>query len=258
MTVQLGVDLSGRVALVTGASGGLGAQCARTLAAHGAVVILTARRLDRLQALADEIARSGGRTLAVQMDVTQAESVQRGFETAQAAFGPIDIVVAGSGIAGRGGWLLDISERDFTEVIEVNLHGVFRTAREAARRLVAAQRPGSIIVIASIIAYGTAPGVAAYGASKAAVVHLVKSMALEWARFQIRVNAIAPGYIPTDLNREFLASPAGARIRERIPMRRFGEPADLDGALLLLASEASRYMTGTVITVDGGHLAAPL
>ncbi len=256
--MTLAVDLSGRVALVTGASGGLGSHFARTLAANGAAVALAARRSDRLRTLEGEIAGAGGRALAVEMDVTDAESVRRAFEAVEAALGTVDILVAGSGIAGRGGRLLDIGERDFTEVIEVNLHGVFRTACEAARRMVAAGRPGSIVVVASIIAFGTAPGVAAYGASKAGVVHLVRSMAIEWARFSIRVNAIAPGYIPTDLNREFLASPAGQRIRERIPMRRFGEPADLDGALLLLASDASRYMTGTVVTVDGGHLVAPL
>lgn len=256
--MSLRANLSGRVALVTGASGGLGSHFARLLAANGAAVALAARRHDRLAALAAEIVATGGRAVAVPMDVTDGASVRAGFDAAEAALGTVDLLVANSGIAGRGGWLLDVEETDFSRVIEVNLTGVFRTAREAARRLVAARRPGSIVVVASIIAFATAPGVAAYGASKAAVVHLVRSMALEWARYGIRVNALAPGYIPTELNRDFLASDAGERIRARIPMRRFGDPADLDGALLLLASDASRFMTGSVLAVDGGHLVAPL
>lgn len=256
--MTLRADLSGRVALVTGASGGLGSHFARTLAANGAAVALAARRLERLQALAAEIGAAGGRALAVAMDVTQEDSVRRGFAAIAASLGTVDIVVNNSGIAGRGDWLLRLPEAEFLRVVDVNLHGAYRVGCEAARRLVAVGRPGSIINIASIIAFGTAPGVAAYGAAKAALVHLTKSMALEWARFGIRVNAIAPGYIPTELNRAFLESPAGQRLRERIPLGRFGEPADLDGALLLLASDASRYMTGAVVTVDGGHLVAPL
>lgn len=254
----LRADLSGRVALITGASGGLGSHFARTLAANGAAVALAARRLPRLHELAEEIGGSGGRAFAVEMDVADEAAVIAAFDRIAEALGLPDIVVNNSGIAGRGDWLLKVDEREFTRVVDVNLHGAFRVGREAARRLVAAKRPGSIVNIASIIAFGTAPGVAAYGASKAALAHLTRSMALEWARFGIRVNAIAPGYIPTELNRSFLDSEAGQRIRARIPMGRFGEPADLDGALLLLASDASRYMTGTVVTVDGGHLVAPL
>lgn len=254
----LSVDLSGRVALVTGASGGLGSHFARTLAANGAAVALAGRRMDRLRALAQEISAARGRALAVEMDVAREDAVRSAFDAVEAGLGTVDILVNNSGIAGSGGWLLKVDGEEFERVVDVNLHGAFRVGREAARRLVTAKRPGTIVNVASIIAFGTAPGVAAYGASKAALVHLTKSMALEWARFGIRVNAVAPGYIPTELNRDFLGSEAGQRIRERIPMGRFGEPADLDGALLLLASDSSRYMTGTVVTVDGGHLVAPL
>ncbi|GBD41890.1 2-dehydro-3-deoxy-D-gluconate 5-dehydrogenase [bacterium HR39] len=251
-------DLSGRIAFVTGASGGLGSHFARLLARHGAAVVLAARREEELHRLADEITQAKGRAHPVTMDVGDPASVQAALDQAEAAFGVPDILVNGAGIAGRGARMLDLPEGEFARVVEVNLNGAFRVAREAARRMAAAGRGGSIVNVASILAFGTAVGVAAYAASKAALVHLTREMALEWARHGIRVNALAPGYIPTDLNRAFLESPSGERLRARIPLGRFGTPEDLDGPLLLLASDAGRYITGTVLVVDGGHLCAPI
>lgn len=249
-------DLSGRVAMVTGASGGLGSHFARTLARHGAAVVLAARRIDRLDALAREIEGAGGRAVAVPLDVTDPASVRAAFDAAERTLGTVDILVNNSGIAGRTGWMLELEDGDFERVVEVNLDGVFRVGREAARRLVAAGLGGAIVNIASIVAFGTRAGIAAYGASKAAVAHLTKSMAVEWARHGIRVNALAPGYIPTDLNRDYLLSPAGQKLLRHIPLGRFGSPEDLEGPLLLLVSDAGRWMTGTILVVDGGQVAS--
>lgn len=256
--MSISADLRGKVALVTGASGGLGSRFAQALAANGAAVALAARRIDRLEALARELAAAGGRTFPVAMDVTDDASVAAAFEAAQAALGPVDILVNNSGIAGRGAPMRELPPAELAAVLDVNLTGAYRVAREAALRLIAAGREGSIVNIASILALGVSSGVAAYAASKAGLAQLTRAMALEWARHGIRVNALAPGYILTDLNRDFFASEAGKAMIRRIPQRRLGELADLDGPLLLLASDASRYMTGTVLVVDGGHLQAGL
>ncbi len=252
----MNVDLTGRIALVTGASGGLGSHFARTLARHGAAVALAARRMERLLVLAEEIRRHGGRALPVALDVTDPASVRAAFDRVEAELGTVDVLVNNSGIAGRTGWMLELEDGDFERVVEVNLHGVYRVGAEAARRLVVAGKGGSIVNIASIVAFGARAGIAAYGASKAAVAHLTRSMAVEWARHGIRVNALAPGYIPTELNRDYLMSPAGQKLLRHIPLGRFGTPEDLEGALLLLASEAGRWITGTVLVVDGGQTAA--
>lgn len=254
----LRADLGGRIALVTGASGGLGSRFARVLAANGAAVVLAARRLDRLEALRDEIRAQGGQAHAVEMDVTSPDSVAAAFQDAEAALGLVDVVVNNSGVSGQTGPLLSVSDEDFEAVMAVNLAGARRVAVEAARRLVAANRGGSIVNIASITGLRIAGGVAAYVTSKAALVQLTRVMALEWARHGIRVNAIAPGYIETDMNREFLTSEAGQALIRRVPQRRLGQPQDLDGPLLLLASEASAFMTGEVLVVDGGHLHSSL
>ncbi len=250
-------DVSGKTALVTGASSGLGEHFARTLAGAGANVVLAARRLDRLQTLSRQIGSAGGSTLAVAMDVTDADSVRAGFDAASRTLAPVTIVVNNAGVA-HSAPALELLHADWEAVIDTNLKGAWLVTQEAARRLVAASLGGSIINIASVLAFRVAGHTAPYAVSKAGLVQLTRVLALEWARHNIRVNAIAPGYIETDLNREFLASAAGQALIKRIPQRRPGTPADLDGALLLLASEASRYMTGATLVVDGGQLQSTL
>ena len=221
-------DLGGRVALVMGASGGLGSQFARVLVANGAAVALAARRIDRLEALRDEIRAQDGRAYAVELDVTSPESVTEAFQAIETGLGLVDVVINNPGVSGQTGPLLSTEDDDFEGVMAVNLAGARRVAVEAARRLVAAGRGGSIINIASITGLRVAGGVAAYVTSKAALVQLTRVMAPEWARHGIRVNAIAPGYIETDMNREFLTSEAGQALIRRVPPRRLGRPQDLE------------------------------
>ena len=249
--------LDGQCALVTGASSGHGWHFARVLAEAGAEVIVSARRIDRLDALVATIAAAGGRAQAVAMDVADAASVRAGFEAMAAGPGTPGVIVNNAGIS-IAKPLLEQTEADWDAVLDTNLKGAFLVASEAARRLIAAERGGSIVNIASILGERVAGGVAPYAISKAGVIQATKAMALELARHRIRVNALLPGYIATDLNREFLASDAGERLRARIPSRRFGEPSDLDGPLLLLASEAGRAMSGATIAVDGAHLVSGL
>jgi NAD(P)-dependent dehydrogenase (short-subunit alcohol dehydrogenase family) len=191
------------------------------------------------------------------MDVGDVQSVAAGFAAAEAALGPVTVLVNNAGVAATGP-ALETSEADWDRVLDVNLKGAFFVAAEAARRMARAGKGGAIVNIASIAGLRAAGGIAAYAAAKAGLDHLTRVLALEWARFGVRVNALAPGYIATDLNRDFLASEAGKAIEKRIPMRRFGEPSDLDGALLLLASDAGRFMTGATVVVDGGHLSSAL
>lgn len=252
------LNLSGKLALVTGASGGLGAHFARTLSEAGATVILAARRLDRLKALETELVEAGGKAFSVAMDVTSPQSVDGAFAAISAEFGrPADIIVNNSGI-GQASWFHETPEDEWQSVIETNLNGVWRVAKAATNALIKAGQPGSIVNIASITAQKPAMMNVAYSASKAAVDHMTRNMAVEAARHRIRVNAIAPGYYKTDINADYLESEAGARMAKRIPMRRFGDYQELDGALVLLASDAASYMTGTTITVDGGHTLSPL
>jgi NAD(P)-dependent dehydrogenase (short-subunit alcohol dehydrogenase family) len=251
--VVLSADLAGKVALITGASSGLGRHFARVLARSGATVAVAARRVDALHSLAEEIVAQGRRVCSVTLDVLDSKSVQRCIHTVARELGPVDVLVNNAGVTSNHG-LLDETEEQWDAVVDTNLKGAFLVATEVARHMRAASRGGSIINIASILGLRQAGHVAPYAASKAGLVQLTKVMALEWARFAIRVNALAPGYIETDLNREFWGSPASAALVKRIPQRRLGQPEDLDGALLLLASDASRYMTGSIVAIDGGHL----
>lgn len=249
--------LDGRQALVTGASSGLGAHFAFTLARAGATVALAARRIDRLYDLVARLRDEGHRALAVPMDVADGATVAAAFDDLAARGHGPDLVVNNAGVAVSRP-LLEQTEADVDGVLQTNLKGAWLVAQEAARRLVAARRPGAIVNIASITGLRVAGGVAPYCASKAALLQLTQAMALELAPHGIRVNALAPGYVATELNQGFLASAAGQRLQARIPQRRFGEPADLDGPLLLLASDAGRFMTGSVLAVDGGHLVSSL
>lgn len=247
-------DLSGRIALVTGASSGLGRHFAKTLSASGAKVILAARRVDRLEALASEIEASGGEALAVSMDVTKADTIQAALEASLDRFGaPADIIVNNSGLS-REDWFTNMDEDDFDLVMDTNTKGVWLVARAFAGALVKAGKSGSMINIASVAGKRVGYTMAAYCASKAACEHMTRAMAIEMARYGVRVNAIAPGYFETEINDTFLASDEGQKMRKRIPMRRFGEHEELSGPLLLLASDAGSFMTGATIVVDGGHM----
>jgi NAD(P)-dependent dehydrogenase (short-subunit alcohol dehydrogenase family) len=249
----MNLTLEEQVALVTGANGGLGGHFAQTLAQAGAKVAIAARRVDSLREVEERIRAIGGQVRAVALDVTQRESVARAFAEAAAALGPITVVVNNAGIAVTKP-LLEHTEEDWDQVIGVNLTGAWRVAQEAARHMVAHDQGGSIVNIASILGQRVAAQVPSYAASKAALIHLTKAMALELARHKIRVNALAPGYIETGINREFFASAAGQALIKRIPQRRIGNPEELDAALLFFASAAGSYATGSVLTIDGGQL----
>ena len=250
-------SLAGKTALVTGASGGLGAHFCRTLGKAGAAVVLAGRRIEPLRRLADELRESGVAAHPLSLDVTDPESVRAGFEQAQTLCGPIDIAICNAGITVTKD-ALALASSEWDQVLDVNLKGCWLVASEAARRLIADGRPGSIINVSSILGHRVAGKVLPYTVSKAGLEQMTRALGLEWARHGIRVNAIAPGYVETDLNREFFASEAGAAMIRRIPQRRLGRASDLDGALLLLASDASAYMTGSSIVVDGGHLQSTL
>jgi NAD(P)-dependent dehydrogenase (short-subunit alcohol dehydrogenase family) len=255
--MQTFADLSGKVALVTGASSGLGRHFASVLARHGVKVGIAARRVDALEETARHIEREGGVAAVSALDVTRADSVKNALSTLEGKLGPIDIVVNNSGMSVSKP-VLDQSESDWDAVVDVNLKGAFLVAAEAARRMRDAQRPGSIINIESILSFRQAGSIAPYAASKAGLTQLTRSLALELARFRIRVNGIAPGYFATDINREFFDTELGRALIKRIPQRRLGQLEDLDGPILLLASDASRYMTGATLVVDGGHLCSSL
>ena len=246
-------DLGGKVALVTGASSGLGSHFARCLGEAGASVVIAARRADRLQSLQAELSAKGVTAKSVDLDVQSADSVA----AALAAAGPLDIVVNNAGISIVKP-ALDMPDKDWDAVVDTNLRGAWLVAQGAAKRWVAEKRPGIIVNIASILGLRTIGQVAPYNASKAGLIHLTQALAMEWARYKIRVNAICPGYIETEMNSAFWKTPGGQKLIDRIPQRRIGQPEHLDGALLLLASEAGDFMTGSVITVDGGHVVSSL
>jgi NAD(P)-dependent dehydrogenase (short-subunit alcohol dehydrogenase family) len=246
-------DLSGKTALVTGASSGLGAHFARCLGEAGAAVVLAARRADRLRSLEAELAAKKIAARSVDLDVQSAESIAKALEQA----GPVDILVNNAGISIVKP-ALEMPEKDWDAVVDTNLRGAWLMAQGAAKRWVADKTPGSIVNIASILGLRTIGQVAPYNASKAGLIHLTQALAMEWARYRIRVNAICPGYIETEMNSAFWKTPGGQKLIDRIPQRRIGQPEHLDGALLLLASEAGTFMTGSVLTVDGGHVVSSL
>lgn len=249
--------LAGQHALVTGASSGLGRHFAAVLADAGAQVTVAARREAPLAQTVEAIAASGGQAHAARLDVTDAASVAQAFADAETRFGPVGVLVNNAGITVTRS-ALDMTEPDWTSVIDTNLKGAWMVAQHAARRMIHHGMRGSIVNIASILGLRVAGGVATYAVSKAGVVQMTKALALEWARHGIRVNALAPGYVQTELNEAFFSSDAGMALIRRIPQRRLGELRELDGPLLLLASEAGSYMTGSVVAVDGGHLVSGL
>ena len=250
-----GRRVANRIALVTGASRGLGRFFAETLAREGAHVILGNR--SDVPGITDAIARAGGKANFVAMDVTRDDSILRAFEEITKQWGPPAIVVNNAGITEVVD-TLDEDPAEFDRVLSTNLRGPWMIAREAARHMVAAKIPGSIVNVASILALRQAGRVTAYATAKAGLVQMTKQLALEWARHNIRVNALAPGYVETDFNREFFQTEGGKRLIGRIPLKRIAQPADLDGALLFLASPASAYVTGAIISVDGGHAVAAI
>jgi NAD(P)-dependent dehydrogenase (short-subunit alcohol dehydrogenase family) len=247
--------LDGRTVLVTGASSGLGRNFALTLARAGANVAVAARRLENLEALAGEIEGMGRKAAAIRLDVTDTGSIELAVEQTAAALGSLDILINNSGVAPAAA-AIDLEEAEWDRCLDTNLKGAWLMAQASARKMIAGGKGGVIVNIASILSVRVQKGTAPYAISKAGLLQMTKALALEWARYGIRVNALAPGYIETDISRDFLKSDAGQRMVKSIPQRRFGTAEDLDGALLFLTGDASRYVTGVFLPVDGGHTLA--
>jgi 3-oxoacyl-[acyl-carrier protein] reductase len=245
-------DLTGSVALVTGASSGLGMQFAQALAENGAAVALVARRAERLAEVKKQIEAKGGRAAAIEADVLDSKAMQRAFDRAEATLGTVTVLVNNAGVA-HSGRAIELSAEEWRRVLATNLDAVFFWAQEAARRMFAAGKYGNVVNIASVLGLNVAKGVVGYAAAKAGVIQLTKALALEWSFKGVRVNAIAPGWFVTEINRDYLTSEEGRALTRGIPVGRFGMDGDLDGALLLLASEAGRYISGTTLVVDGGQ-----
>lgn len=252
MTELPSFGIAGQVALVTGASSGIGRHFAALLAAAGVKVALAARRVERLAELAREIEAAGGQSLPIACDVTRSDDVAAAVAAAENELGPLTLLVNNAGVVVSKP-LFEHTEADWDHVIDTNLKGAWLMAREFAQHLVGLKRPGRIINISSVLGFRTIGRVPAYCAAKAGLTHLTHVLAMELARFGILVNALAPGYVETDFNRAFFQTEPGKALISRIPLKRLGQTEDLDGALLFLASAASAYVTGTVISVDGGH-----
>jgi 3-oxoacyl-[acyl-carrier protein] reductase len=248
-------DLKGRVALVTGASGGLGLRFAEVLAANGAAVALVARRAGKLKEAVAKIEQGGGRAIAVEADVLDRNLMSRAFDQAEQAFGTVTILVNNAGVA-HSTRAVELSDEEWQRVVRTNLDAVFFWAQEGARRMLAANKKGAIVNIASVLGFGVSKGTIAYATAKAGVIQMTKALGLELAFKGVRVNAIAPGWFVTDINREYLASAHGKKLTRDIPVGRFGQDGDLDGALLLLASDAGSYIAGATVVCEGGHMVA--
>jgi NAD(P)-dependent dehydrogenase (short-subunit alcohol dehydrogenase family) len=253
------IDLSGRVALVTGASGGLGAQFARTLARAGAAVVLAARRIERLKTLRAEIEAEGGDAHVVGLDVTDTDSIKSAVAHAETETGTIDILVNNSGVS-VSGRLVDVSPEDYDHMMDTNVRGAFFVAQEVARRMIARSRgaaPGTftggrIVNIASMAGLRVLPQIGVYCASKAALVQMTRAMALEWGRFGINVNAICPGYIDTEINHHHWQTEAGQKLVQMLPRKRVGQPRDLDAVLMMLCANESHFVNGAIVAADDG------
>ena len=246
--------LRGRVALITGASSGLGEHFAQVLAAAGAKVVVAARRVDRLHHLVEKINAAGGSAAAVSMDVANAASVGSAFIEAEKYFGTLDVLINNAGVAKPVAFLKS-KEEDWDFVMQTNLKAAWRVAREFSARLVAAGKPGAVVNIGSVLGLGVGYGETLYSVSKAGIVQLTKNMALELMRHRIRVNALCPGYFETEINADYFHSERGqAYIANNIPSKRLGQLEELSGPLLLLASEAGSFVNGVALAVDGGHL----
>jgi NAD(P)-dependent dehydrogenase (short-subunit alcohol dehydrogenase family) len=245
-------DLTGRVALVTGATSGLGRHFANLLAAAGAAVALCGRRTDRLTAVKAEIEAAGGKAAAIPLDVTDAAAIAPALDAAEAALGGIDILINNAGLSVFG-LSLELTATDFDRVIATNLRAPFLLATAVARRMIAAKREGRIVNVASIGAFRVLPGVTPYCTSKAGLAMMTQCLAREWARKGINVNALCPGYVETELNDEWFASDKGKKQIEGFPRKRLARESDLDGMLLLLCSDAARTITGSLLTVDDGQ-----
>jgi len=245
-------DVTGKTALVTGASSGFGAHFAKILAQHGANVVVAARRTDRLEALVKDIINDGGQALAVPMDVTKAKSIKTAFNSAEEKFGTVEILSNNAGVADAK-MAVHIDEKSWDFVLDTNLKGAWLVAQEAGLRMIAAEKPGSIINTASILGLRAAISQASYATSKAGVVQLTRVLALEWGRKNIRVNALCPGYFITELNQDYFASDHGKAYIAGTPARRTGELSELTAPFMLLASEAGSFINGVALPVDGAH-----
>ncbi|PLX37754.1 MAG: 2-deoxy-D-gluconate 3-dehydrogenase [Hyphomicrobiales bacterium] len=256
--MDLGQKLAGKRLLITGASSGIGAHLALLAARCGAHVAVAARRRERLEKLVGELREAGAASaLAVSLDVSDPASIKACAAKAFQTFDGLDVLVNNAGVSG-GGLALDTKLADFDDVMNVNLRGPWQMAVSTARQWRENGEPGIVINTASILGFGVSAGLAPYSVSKAAIIQMTKALALEWARHNIRVNALAPGYFETEINAGYFDTAAGEKMVARIPMRRIGNLPELDGPFMLLATDASSFMTGTVLTVDGGHLVSDL
>jgi NAD(P)-dependent dehydrogenase (short-subunit alcohol dehydrogenase family) len=250
--VTISCDLNGKVVLVTGTTSGFGKQFARTLAASGAAVALTGRRKELLDELEAEIKAGGGKALGIVMDVMDPASIRNAVSVTESELGPVEVLVNNAGIS-RSDLAINVSEEDYDAVLDTNLKGPFILAQEVGRRMIERGQGGSIVNVASMLAYRAYRGLSTYAMSKAGMVAMTRSMALEWASHKINVNTICPGYIETEMNADYFSSEKGKAVVAGFPGRALGKLADLDGLILLLASDSSAFITGSTIEIDGGQ-----